>query len=541
MRTASPLRIVSLWPVWALLGAFEVCAGEPARPPIETLLPPHFGFGISCYGSNGQWPERSKSELGVPWDFGYVYAFANSEESYLTWFFERSERMRVRPVLSFYGLLKLGQEQGIAGTEIEIVLRVLKDPALMRRYLEAVKRLLQICAKQKQPVIFHVEPDSWAFMEWHGTEETHDATKCPAMVKSSGLPEAANFPDHAGGLGQALLHLRDLYAPRVYMGFHCKDCRAGTNPELTVKFVRGCGAWDILIGDGIGHVYGSRGTGWWDTFEEARFQRYMTWFGTVTRELGLKYIHWQSVIGKADYTLLPDYPARERVRAYMNAGGVAVLFDLQGDPDKGGGRSTPHHGYSDAPPPGHPAENTVQALCARLRKYYAQPIPFPGRAAPTAKAPEESVRVPAAQPAPVAAKPLIDAAALAAWDGKLQARAQQALKDGASVHTYLRLFGEKDTPKRYKLAAVSAAEVQVLVQGNKMPVAWKNLSVTERAQLARGVVEAVGDEPSALVLAGVYLAGDGKLDQAEECLAKAALKDAALVVEARKVLRGAVP
>ncbi|MCZ7646242.1 MAG: hypothetical protein M5U26_13330 [Planctomycetota bacterium] len=516
-----------------------VRAEGSARPPFESILPPHFGFGVSCFGSNGAWPERAKRELGAQWDFAYVYVFPRTEESYVAWFLGKAEKMQARPILSFYGLLELGRAAGYGGSEIDIVLRVLKDPEAMRKYLESAKRLLQQCAKSKAPVIFHAEPDSWAFMEWHGTEETHDASRCPAMVKSTGMPEVQDFPDHAGGLGQALIHLRDLYAPQVYMGFHCKDCRVGTSPELTVKFVRGCGTWDVLLGDGIGHVYKTRDAGWWDAFDEALYKRYMNWYGTVTRELGLKYIHWQSVIGKADYTLLPDYPSRERVRDYMRAGAVAVLFDLRGDPDNGGGRSDGNHGYSASPPPGHPAENTPQALCRRLAAYYKQPIPLAGlgRAAEQAAASAKPEPTPAiATPRPEPSKPKLDPAATGAWDERLRARLNAAQKSGKPVLAYLRLFGPSDASKRYRILGASGGSLHVQVEGNRMPMKWSELAPEDRANLAKGVLEAGADDAPALALAAVYLYASERVDEAEQLLAKASKSAPEAVREARLAL-----
>ncbi len=361
-----------------LLALVFAQGGAPGRLPIESVLPRHFGFGISCFSAAGDWPERMKQQHGVAWDFFYIYLVpvddVRARNEHLANFLRRSEKAGAIPIVSFYQLLQRGQRRGLKGPEIEVVLQAVKDKDLMREYLADVKEVLQVLAKFPQPAIFHSEPDSWAFMEWHGTRDTHDALQCPAMVKSSGLPEAAGFDDNAAGLARAILRLRDLVAPRVYMGIHAKDFRAGTRPYLPVKLIRDCGKWDILIGDGIGHGYLKRDAGWWDTFSDDRLKLYMTWFGTLTRDLGLKYIHWQTVIGAGDYALMPDYTGKERLSSYIAAGSAACTFDLRGDPEKGG-RSDPAHGYADRPPEGHPAMNTPQALIDRLERYYKKPLP----------------------------------------------------------------------------------------------------------------------------------------------------------------------
>ena len=51
-------------------------------------------------------------------------------------------------------------------------------------------------------------------------------------VASSGFAEVAAFPDDASGFARALVHLRDVYAPNVVLGFHVSAWATGVDLKL---------------------------------------------------------------------------------------------------------------------------------------------------------------------------------------------------------------------------------------------------------------------------------------------------------------------
>src|SRR5260370_33236158 len=67
-------------------------------------------------------------------------------------------------------------------------------------------------------VVVHVEPDLWCFMEQRSTND--DATTVPAAVASTGMPELAGMPNTVAGAAQAVVKLRNTYAPNVILGYH---------------------------------------------------------------------------------------------------------------------------------------------------------------------------------------------------------------------------------------------------------------------------------------------------------------------------------
>ncbi len=120
------------WPAVVLLslaaaGRFSVAGDSPrggqARPPIESILPRHFGFGISCFGAAGDWPERMRRERGVAWDFYYMYLVpvgdVKARNEHLTGFLRRSERAGAIPIVSFYQLLDRGRKGVGHGSDLD--------------------------------------------------------------------------------------------------------------------------------------------------------------------------------------------------------------------------------------------------------------------------------------------------------------------------------------------------------------------------------------------------------------------------------------
>ncbi len=243
----------------------------------------------------------------------------------------------------------------------------------MKEYLDDVKAIMEVCAAFGKPVSFKSEPDAWNFWMLMYADKTHDATKAAAAVNSSGHPDAAGLPDTVAGFAQALIRLRDRYAPKnVYMGLCAFDFRASRNPQHTVTWVNSMdAAWDILFECSVAK-YSTGGDGWWDAFDEGAQKRYLNWLGTVTTGTGLKYLQWQLIIGPSDYGLLPNFPAEERVSGLIASGCVGALFDLfklEGPP-----HSQQQHGSTAVPPPEHPGYSSVGALANRLGAYYRNPL-----------------------------------------------------------------------------------------------------------------------------------------------------------------------
>lgn len=344
------------------------------RPPIESVLPGYFGFGVSSFGNVLEWPQQVKESHGIGWSFLYWYQLMDASQWYLETKLQRADDLGAIPVVTHYQLLERGQRAGYGGdNEWDVVIQAVQDDALMCDYYENVKWIMGICAAFGKPVIFQTEPDSTSWLRMFHTNETNDANEGHVSVSLSGHPDAAGLPDTIAGYAQALIRIRDRYAPdNVYMGLCEFDNRNGADPEHSVEFIQSMNTrWDILF---THHVvkYSTRDEGWWDAFSETDQDRFLNWINVITSATGLRYIHWQAVIGAMDYGLMPDYPYKERISDLVGAGSVACLFDLytlDGPP-----HSQPQHGFTSSPPLDHPAYNSLDKLAERLQRYYQDPV-----------------------------------------------------------------------------------------------------------------------------------------------------------------------
>ncbi|MBN2369071.1 MAG: hypothetical protein JXO72_01135 [Vicinamibacteria bacterium] len=347
---------------------------QGGRPPIESVLPGYYGFGVSSFGCCLDWPGQVKASHGIQWNYLYWYQLMGANQWYLETKLQRAHDLGAIPVITHYQLLERGQQAGHTGeNDWDVVIQAVQNAAVMREYYDNVQWVMQIAAASGYPAIFQTEPDSTTWLRLFHTGGTNDAGNGYAAVAASGHPDLSGLPNTIAGYAQALVRLRDIHAPNnVYMGLCEFDFRNGQNPEHSVTFIQSMNAqWDVLFTDKI-IKYSTRDCGWWDAFSQTDQDRFLTWISAITGATGLKYISWQTVIGAADYGLMPDFPAQQRISPLVSAGAVGCLFDLQtlnGPP-----HSTPAHGYMCSPPVDHPAYNSLDRLAERLQRYYEAPI-----------------------------------------------------------------------------------------------------------------------------------------------------------------------
>ncbi len=356
------------------------CGGlvpSDSRPPLDTVLPDVFGFGVSSYGGVLDWPAEVQASHGLDWNYLYWYMLMDAGQWYLDTKLQRAFDLGTIPVITHYQLLDRGRAAGYTGAEEwDVVIQAVQDGDVMRDYYDNVRWILERCAVFGHPVLFQTEPDSTTWLRMFHTGDTNDAEQGYVAVAASGHDDLTGLPDTIAGYAQGLIRLRDRYAPdNVYMGLCEFDNRNGANPEHSVQFIESMGAqWDLLF---THHVvkYSTRDDGWWDAFSQTDQDRFLTWLGTITGATGLRYMHWQTVIGASDYGLMPDYPTEERITDLVDAGSIGCLFDLQ--TLEGPPHSTPSHGYTTSPASDHPAYNSLDTLVERLQRYYQAPISIP--------------------------------------------------------------------------------------------------------------------------------------------------------------------
>ena len=108
------------------------------------------------------------------------------------------------------------------------------------------------------------------------------------------------------------------------------------------------------------------------------------------------------------------------------------------------------------------------------------------------------------------------------WQARLIARLNAAVKAGKKLAAYVRVGNKTE---KYGLAGADEKNLLVALQGNALPVSWKNLAATDRIAVAKALLEGDDDVPG-LLCVSVFLLSDGQTSQGEEYLAKATLKNA---------------
>jgi hypothetical protein len=233
----------------------------------------------------------------------------------------------------------------------------LNNAATMADYYKDFTSLMQQLHQYGGPALVHVEPDMFGFLQ---TLNANPAL-LTASVASSGDSNVAGYPNTVAGFGQALLHLRDLYAPNVVMAAHVSTWlwSTSTNPSLNVTqiaqndaaFMTRLGNWDLFFTDITDRdaayyqlVVGDGGAHWWDATNQKypNFNRLDAWAGAFTAAAHKRLVIWQLPIGntlmrtcnntKSHYQdnreqyWLENYPNNQTINALAQAGVVGLLF-----------------------------------------------------------------------------------------------------------------------------------------------------------------------------------------------------------------------
>lgn len=282
------LRSLSFVCVAAIL--MIVTAPAAATSPITTS---HFGFGVQAgadlTGINGWMPNS-----GVPWDYAYRYIGGGlnrgGNTNWTAWapnatfpisYAQAADAKGYTPVLTYYSIQSaVGPCSGAspACTEARSDLSNLNSPEVMGLYYKDFALLMQRLGPKTvgdvagygKDVIVHVEPDLSGYAE----SAVLSSAKCygfcsgvgnhPSLLKasvaSSGVKEIARYPNTYRGFNQALLRLRDLYAPNVRLAFHVSgwatlnDINSATGKTLDAA----------ALGTKAGAFAAAAGTSWSD-------------------------------------------------------------------------------------------------------------------------------------------------------------------------------------------------------------------------------------------------------------------------------------
>ena len=124
------------------------------------------------------------------------------------------------PVFTYYQLL---QSKPGGGDEAHADLANLRNPDTMQAYWADVETFFRR-AKGAKPVVLHVEPDLWGYIEQASSDD--DAASVPAVVPD-GLPQ------NAAGFAQEFVRMRDRLAPNVILAWHMSGW--GTKHDIAIE------------------------------------------------------------------------------------------------------------------------------------------------------------------------------------------------------------------------------------------------------------------------------------------------------------------
>ena len=311
-----------------------------AAAPIPNGLPAYVGIGLSG-GPNsdgiGSYPGDTSGWIhnsGVPFDYAYQYLAGgvNTNNGWETWgsacspwsrnfvtcYIQTATADNRMPVFSYYEMLQSNGSCNSCG-ESQRDLSNLNNSATMAAYYANFTSLMQQIAATGKKVVVHVEPDLSGFVQ----KASQNPAATPAAVTNTGNADLQNLglANTYTGYNQALLRLRDKYAPNVLLGFHFSPWAvssylgSNTSPNVdvaaasaeTANFIKGAGlinnpsgisSWDLLFTDVADRDAAVTGN-WWDrnnvTFPN--FARWERWVAGIHAATSKWTFVWQVPMG----------------------------------------------------------------------------------------------------------------------------------------------------------------------------------------------------------------------------------------------------
>ncbi len=342
----SPLQVIS-----SPLSAVQTL------PPVAPTLKTNFMLGLSNSPGNVNWMTGS----GVAWDARYQYLSGGANTSYgwSTWnsppgafagyYMQDSASKGYLPVFSYYNLLYSTPASG--SNEGDKNFNNLNNTGTMNSYFANFKLLMDQARQFGKPVIVHVEPDLWGYLQ----HKSSNPNAVSASVASSGYADLAAYPNSVAGFARALVHLRDAYAPNVLLAYHVSPWASsfgdlssshdsnfnvqGAAQETANFFLQMTANFDLLfydISDRDAAFYSivySDPNHWWDTNNTTfpNFNRFNQFALSITNLTGKRGMLWQVPIGNTLYRSVNNtyrHYQDNRVQYYLNDSSHQHLRDL---------------------------------------------------------------------------------------------------------------------------------------------------------------------------------------------------------------------
>ena len=345
-----------------VLASVATVAPAEAQAPLPAGWPTRIELGMADSPGGAAAMKQT-----APFAFRYQYLAggANTGGGWATWntngdfpkfYIQDSVANGIIPVFTYYMLL---QSSPGGGSESNADYTNLNNTATMTAVYNDLKLFFQKAGGfPGTPVVLHVEPDFWGYMEQRSTGD--NAATVSAKVSETGIPQLAGLPSNVAGFARAVVKLRDTYAPNVILGYHVSvwgtnvdialsnpsDAMVDTLAARAAAFYNSLGAnFDIVFGEFSDrdsgfyqYVYGDGGGSWWDAEDFRRNVRFLSGFSAATHK---RIVMWQIPLGNTKMRAennsndhyqdnrtewLLNESARTHLTAYRDAGVVAFLF-----------------------------------------------------------------------------------------------------------------------------------------------------------------------------------------------------------------------
>ncbi|HXK12912.1 MAG TPA: hypothetical protein VNH45_00100 [Gaiellaceae bacterium] len=334
MRSSSATALITL----VLVGS----TGTAKLPPLPAKWPHSLQIGVAD-DPNGAAALRKVAPFGFRYQYlaggvntGGGWATWNPNGTFASMYVHDSWAHGELPVLTYYMLL---QSKPGGGDEAHADLANLQNTQTMSAYWDDV-RLLFARVKGTKPVVVHVEPDLWGYLEQAGN-----------------TPLASSF-------AQQWIALRDQLAPNVILAYHMSgwgtkhdivyedptDATVRAYATQSATFYKSLHAkFDIAFED-----FSDRDAGFYvkingnpnTWMKPADFHRHLLYAQTFVRLAGVRMVAWQIPLGntvmramnntwdhfqdnRVQWLLGPG--SRARLRAYAAAGFAGFLFGRGAD------------------------------------------------------------------------------------------------------------------------------------------------------------------------------------------------------------------
>ena len=343
--------------------AQAVARAAVALPPPPSGWPSTLQLGMSD-APGGAADVRRLAPLGFRYQYlaggantGHGWSTWNEDGAFVAYYVEDSAEHGITPVFTYYMIRQSAPGDGM--DEAEGIDANLRNTATMRAYFDDLKLFFQRAgAHPATRIVLHVEPDMWGHAQQRATGDL--AATVPAKVAATGVGELAGLPDTIAGVAQAVVRLRDQYAPNVQLGYHLSvwgtrvdilysdssDAEIDVLAARAAQFYHSLGArFDLVFAEFSDrdagfkeHVYGDGGASWWDAGD---FERNARFIGGVVALTGKRVVFWQIPYGNTKMRAqnntpghyqdnkverLLDDPSRALLRRYADAGVIAFLF-----------------------------------------------------------------------------------------------------------------------------------------------------------------------------------------------------------------------